>query len=89
MTAILTFATIIEAGLLVLVLAVALARVRSRLTAIADALRVLAEGVLAIERDLRQIRPAAAGINEPLRTIVGALPTIAGLAEVVAGTAKS
>jgi hypothetical protein len=73
--------TIVEAALLVAVLAAALLRLRVHLQAIAAGLKVVAEGVLGVESDLSQIGPLARGANAPLSTIVSALPDIAAGAE--------
>lgn len=76
--------TVVEAVVLVLVLAVALLRIRRRLVNIAEALGTLGSALGGIEGRLALIRPAAAKINAPLRAIVGALPGIAEKAEIVA-----
>lgn len=73
--------SVVEAVLLVAVLAAALLRLRVHLTAISKGLKVLTEGVLAVERDLSQIGPLARSANKPLGTIVSALPSIAAGAE--------
>lgn len=73
--------SVIEAVLLVAVLGLALLRIRMHLLAIAGGLKLLAEGVLAVEHHLSQIAPSARKVNEPLRAIVAALPPTARLAE--------
>jgi hypothetical protein len=75
----------VEAVVLVLVLATALLRIRVLLMRIASDLAALAEGVGAVEGHLRLIPPTVPTINAPLTDIVGALPSIAELAEQVAG----
>ena len=73
--------SVVEAVLLVAVLAAALLRLRVHLQAISNGLKVVAEGVLAVERDLSAIGPLARSANAPLGTIVSALPSIAAGAE--------
>jgi hypothetical protein len=73
--------SVLEAVLLVAVLGLALLRIRLHLLAISGGLKLLAEGVLAVERDLSQIGPAARKVNAPLRAIIAALPATARLAE--------
>jgi hypothetical protein len=76
--------SVIEAVLLVAVLAVALIQVRRRLQTIGTGLGVLAELVGSVEGDLRLIAPTVPQVNAPLRDIVGALPQIAAMAETLA-----
>lgn len=73
-----------EAGLLVLVLAIALIRIRQHLDAIAAGLSTLGGALGGIEGDLQLIGIAVPPINEPLTAIAGALPGIANKAEQVA-----
>ena len=80
----LTAVSVLEAVLLILVLALALIKIRVRLTAIARSLAALAEGVGAVEQDLRLIAVAVPQVNAPLHDIVGALPAIAQMAETLA-----
>ncbi len=72
-----------EAVLLVLVLAVALIRIRQRLDGITANLGALAGACVGIEKDLKLIGVAVPPINEPLVAIAGALPGIAHKAEQV------
>jgi hypothetical protein len=81
--------SVVEAVLLVAVLALALLRIRVHLRGISQGLKVLAEGVLAVERDLSKIGPLARSANEPLRTIVAALPGIAQGAEAEAARVRA
>lgn len=76
--------SVIEAVLLVAVLAVALIAVRRRLQTINAGLTVLAELVGSVEGDLRLIAPTVPQVNAPLRDIVRALPSIASMAETLA-----
>jgi hypothetical protein len=80
----LTAISVGEAVLLVLVLALALTEIRRRLEAIASGLNQLADGVTAVEQDLSLIGPTVPKVNAPLTDIVGALPSIAEMAEKVA-----
>jgi uncharacterized membrane protein len=80
----LTALSVLEAVILVFVLAVALIQVRIRLRAIADLLATLLQGVLVVEEHLRLIAPTVPQVNAPLKDIVGALPAIAEMAETVA-----
>jgi len=76
--------SVIEAVLLVLVLAVALTLVRRRLEHINSSLAALASVLSGIETELRAVGPAVGKINAPFEAIVGALPGIAEKAESVA-----
>ena len=83
-TSLLILLSVVEALALVAVLAVALVRIRIRLLDVAALLTTLAELVGSVERDLRLIAPTVPKVNAPLRDIVAALPSIAGMAETVA-----
>jgi hypothetical protein len=74
----------LEAVLLVGVLALALIQIRIRLRTVADRLAAFAVGVGAVEEHLRLIAPTVPQVNAPLQDIVGALPAIAEMAEIVA-----
>ncbi|MGI8623692.1 MAG: hypothetical protein ACR2NB_09460 [Solirubrobacteraceae bacterium] len=76
--------SVVEVLLLVVVLAVALIRVRDRLNAIASGVATLGSVLGGVEKDLQLIGVAVPKINEPLSGIVGALPGIAAKAETVA-----
>lgn len=76
--------SVVEAVLLVAVLALALIKIRIGLLKVAGHLTVLAELVDAVEADLRLINPTVPQVNAPLRDIVAALPSIASMAETVA-----
>jgi hypothetical protein len=80
-TTTLTVLSLVEAVLLVLVLAVALIQIRVRLTRIAGRLAALAQTVSTISVHLGLIAPTAPKINAPLKDIVAALPRIAEMAE--------
>jgi membrane protein CcdC involved in cytochrome C biogenesis len=76
--------SIIEAVVLVLVLALALIRIRTRLQTVSRGLVVLAEVVGSVQKDLHLVPLAAPQLNEVLEAIVGALPSIASMAETLA-----
>lgn len=76
--------SVLEAVLLVVVLAGALILIRRRLDAIAADLGTLGTALGGIEQDLQLIGVAVPPINDPLFAIAGALPSIARKAEIVA-----
>ncbi len=76
--------SVVEAVLLVVVLAIALIRIRQRLNAIAASIDTFGSGLGGIEKDLVLIGLAVPRINKPLTEIVAALPGIAEKAETVA-----
>ncbi|MDQ6607514.1 MAG: hypothetical protein M3Z06_13325 [Actinomycetota bacterium] len=80
--------SILEAVVLVAVLGLALLLIRARLQTIAHQLAALAEGVNTVSTHLGLIAPTAPKINAPLHEIVGALPTIAEMAETLAERAE-
>jgi len=76
--------SLVEAALLVIVLAIALTRVRQRLTAVSDGLTALAGALTTVEgQHLRPLGTWVTNINAPLQTIVGVLPGIAAKAALV------
>jgi len=76
--------SVVEAVLLVVVLALALIRITQRLNEIATGLEALGSSLGGVEQDLARIGVVAPKINAPLKAIVGALPGIAEKAETVA-----
>lgn len=76
--------SVVEAVLLVVVLALALIRISQRLNEIADGLRALGSALGGVEEDLALIGVVAPEMNGPLSEIVDALPGIAEKAEIVA-----
>lgn len=84
-TELLVTVTVVEIVALVAVLALFLIAIAARLRSIDGHLETLTEGLLEVDRHVGAIAPTAGQINEPLRDIVGALPTIAGKAERLAG----
>ncbi|MGH3991540.1 MAG: hypothetical protein ACRDSN_03645 [Pseudonocardiaceae bacterium] len=88
-TELLIFLTVLEIVGLVAVLAVFLVLIAARLRSIDGNLVVLGKGLEEVDRHVAAIAPTAAQINEPLTDIVGALPTIAGKAEYLAGIEPS
>lgn len=76
--------SVVEAVLLVVVLALALIRIAQRLNEIAEGLQTLGSALGGVEKDLALIGVVAPAINGPLSDIVDALPGIAEKAETVA-----
>jgi hypothetical protein len=73
--------SVAEGVALVVILMIALTRIRERLVAIASGLATLASALSGVERDLKQLDTAVPQINRPLQAIAGALPEIAEKAE--------
>jgi hypothetical protein len=88
-TNLLIFFTVFEIVALVAVLAVFLLLIAARLRSIDGNLDVLVKGLREVDRHVAAIAPTAVKINEPLSDIVGALPSIAGKAEHLAGIEPS
>ena len=84
-TELLIILSVVEAVLLVVVLALALIRITQRLEEIAGGLTTLGSALAGSEQDLVLIGLAVPRINDPLSEIVAALPGIAEKAEAVAG----
>jgi hypothetical protein len=83
-TELMTALTVAEAGLLVLVLVVALTRVRMRLNNVAGGLGSLAGALATVEsQHLRNLGRWVSDINAPLQTILSVLPGIAAKAAFV------
>jgi hypothetical protein len=79
----------LEPVLLVVILAIALTRVRQRLTIISNGLKDLAGMLVTVEEQhLRPLPKLVADINAPLQTISGVLPGIAAKAALVVRKAK-
>lgn len=76
--------SVVEAVLLVVVLALALIAVERRLRRISEALTTLGSALGGVGGHLRGLGPAVLKINAPLEAIVRALPEIADKADVVA-----
>jgi len=73
------------AALVILVLAVALIRIRQGLTAISEGLATLASALAGVESEhLRPLEPAVKAINAQFDVILGALPEIGRKAAIVA-----
>ncbi len=76
--------SVAEAVALVVILAIALTRVRQRLTIISDGLKELAGMLVTVEEQhLRPLPKLVADVNAPLQTISGVLPGIAAKAALV------
>ncbi len=80
--------SVLEAVLLVVVLAIALIRIRQHLDGLTASLGALGGALGGIEKDLQLIGVAVPPINDPLAAIAGALPGIAHKAEQVNRRAK-
>ncbi|MDX6691065.1 MAG: hypothetical protein QOG15_2522 [Solirubrobacteraceae bacterium] len=79
-----TILSVVEAVLLVVILAIALTRVRQRLTIISNGLKELAGMLVTVEgQHLRPLPKLVADVNAPLLTISGVLPGIAAKAALV------
>jgi hypothetical protein len=77
--------SVVEAALLVVVLAVALTRIRQRLTRISEGLGTLGNALAGVESGhLRPLGPAVRAINAQFEIILSALPGIAKKAAIVA-----
>lgn len=85
MTTLLTVLTVIEAAVVVAVLAVYLILLHRRLKVICTYLGKIAFGIRAVESQTAPIGPSVLRINRTLREINAALPAIAAKAERLAG----
>lgn len=84
-TTLLIVFSVVEAALLVVVLAVALTRIRQRLVRISDGLATLGGALSGVESGhLRPLGPAVVKINAQFDIILSALPGIAAKAAIVA-----
>jgi hypothetical protein len=83
-TALMTALSCAEAVALVVILTIALTRVRQRLTTISNGLKDLAGLLVTVEtQHLRPLPKLVADVNGPLQTITGVLPGIAAKAALV------
>ena len=81
----LVLTSVLEAALLVIVLAVALTRIRQRLIRISEGLGTLGNALAGVESGhLRPLGPAVRAINAQFEIILSALPGIARKAAIVA-----
>jgi hypothetical protein len=77
--------SVLEAIVVVAVLAAALIRIRVKLESSSDKLAALSTALAGVESEhLKPLEPAVTAINEQFEVIVGALPAIAVKAAVVA-----
>jgi hypothetical protein len=84
-TTLLIIVSAAEAALLVIVLAVALTRIRQRLVRISEGLGTLGNALAGVESGhLRPLGPAVRAINAQFEIILSALPGIAKKAAIVA-----
>jgi uncharacterized protein YoxC len=88
-TELLIFLSVFEIVALVAVLAVFLVLIAARLRSVDGNLDVLVKGLQQVDVHVAAIAPTAVKINEPLSDIAGALPSIAGKAEHLAGIEPS
>lgn len=88
-TELMIFLTVLEIVALVAVLAIFLIAIAAHLRSIDRNLDLLAKGLTEVDRHVAAIAPTAVDINQPLKDIVGVLPTIAGKAEYLAGIEPS
>ena len=83
-TNLLILLSVVEAIVLIVVLALALIEIRRRLVVISDGLSTLASALVTVEtQHLRPLGGALTAINERAGTLLGLLPVIAQKAEVV------
>jgi hypothetical protein len=83
-TNLLILLSVVEAVVLIAVLAAALFEIRRRLVVISDGLSTLASALVTVEtQHLRPLGGALTAINERAGTLLGLLPVIAGKAEIV------
>lgn len=88
-TTLLVVFSVVEAVLLVLVLAVALTRIAQRLVRISEGLATLGSALAGVESvHLRPLGPAVTKINAQFEIILSALPGIAAKAAIVAARRK-
>jgi hypothetical protein len=88
-TALLIVLSCVEAVLLVVILAVALTRIRQRLVRISEGLGTLGGALSGVESGhLRPLGPAVIAINQQFEIILSALPGIAAKAAIVAERRK-
>jgi len=88
-TTLLIVFSVVEAIMLVLVLAVALTRIRQRLERISAGLASLGSALSGVEsQHLRPLGPAVYEINQRFDVILSALPGIAAKAAIVAARRK-
>lgn len=88
-TTLLILLSVVEAALLVVVLAVALTRIRQRLTRISEGLAALGGALAGVESaHLRPLGNAVRAINAQFDIILSALPGIAAKAAIVAERRK-
>jgi hypothetical protein len=84
-TTLLIVLSVVEAALLVVILAVALTRIRQRLERIGDGLGTLGSALAGVQSGhTRPLGAAVTAINAQFEIILGALPGIAAKAAIVA-----
>lgn len=81
--------SVIEAVILIVVLALALIEIRRRLTRIAEGLGTLGVALTTVEAEhLRPLTPAVEAINKQFSGIIGLMPGVADKAAIVAAHAR-
>ncbi|MDQ6776714.1 MAG: hypothetical protein M3071_10990 [Actinomycetota bacterium] len=89
-TNLLILLSVVEAVVLVAVLALALIEIRRRLLVISDGLSTLASALTTVEtQHLRPLGGALSAVNERAGTLLGLLPVVAQKAEVVVEHAQA
>lgn len=88
-TEVLIILSMLEPALLVIILAIALTQVASRLETISEGLGTLGGALATVEsQHLRPLDKLVADVNGPLKIIVDVLPVIAGKAALVVRKAR-
>lgn len=88
-TSLLIVLSVVEAVVLIVVLALALIEIRRRLNAIAEGLATLGSALTTVETEhLRPLRPAVEAINAQFTRIIGLMPGVADKAAIVAEHAR-
>jgi hypothetical protein len=84
-TSLLIVLSVVEAVIVVVVLALALIEIRRRLTRIAEGLSTLGSALTTVESEhLRPLAPAVEAINAQFSGIIGLMPGVAEKAAIVA-----
>ena len=88
-TSLLIVLSVIEAVLVIVVLALALIEIRRRLDRVATGLETLASALATVETEhLRPLRPAVQNINDAFARIIALMPGVADKAAIVAAHAR-
>jgi hypothetical protein len=88
-TSLLIVLSVLEAVVVIIVLALALIEIRRRLTRIAERLETLGSALGTVEAEhLRPLGPAVTAINQGFERIIGLMPGVADKAAIVAAHAR-